>query len=420
MRRRDFLKRTVTMTGGIAAGYVLNLTGCVESSPCDESVLPDGEFPDDSPLRAGDVLLGLYASSDITRPEDAVRHSLARVDFDWLTPGDTVFVKLSSNSGRVHPAVTSPAAVTGLCAELFERGAGRVIVGDQAGVESVRLVEGETRFGSTQALMEGNGLYEAITAAGAEPHFFDDQSYASGYFEATLPVGHHWKEPLMLARIIEQVDHIVYLPRLSSHSLAGYAHGLKTAVGWLRDDSRYHMHNDAASLHEKYVEVSYTAEIASRLRLVLTFAEQLMLHQGPDTGTIAFADPRIVVASDNIANHDALSAALLRQFDTTTRAPISVSNYGDGRRADARNEFFVTTHVENATGIPWGQGGEGYTRLQGHRYWEGISADHGLSRAYELEGGIPNTIQVRRDGAPLHRDLICALSTANGGIFNFQ
>jgi uncharacterized protein (DUF362 family) len=360
----------------------------------------------------------LYASSNIAKSEDAVRHSLARVDFDWLVPGDTVFVKLSCNSGHVHPAVTSPAAVSGLCAELFARGAGRVIVGDQAGVESVRLVDGETRFGSTQALMEGNGLYEAIIAAGAEPHFFDDQGYDSGYFEATPPDGHHWQEPIMLASIIERVDHIVYLPRLSSHALAGYTHGLKSAVGWLRDDSRYHMHNDAASLHEKYAEISYSAEIASRLRLVYTFAEQLMLHQGPDTGTVALADPRIVIASDNIANHDALSSALLRHFDTTTSVAAGISTYGRGSTANARNKHFVQTYVENTTGIPWGQGGTDYTQLTGHRYWESIAADHGLSRAYELQGGVPSAIHLRLDGSLLHPDLICSLSTAYDGIFD--
>jgi uncharacterized protein (DUF362 family) len=338
-----------------------------------------------------------------------------------LGSGDTVFVKLSCNSGHIHPAVTSPAAVSGLCAELFARGAGRVIVGDQAGVESVRLAEGESRFGSTQNLMEGNGLYEAITAAGAEPHFFDDQGYEAGYFEATLPGGHHWQQPMMLPRIITQVDHIVYLPRLSSHAMAGYTHGLKSAVGWLRDDSRYHMHNDAASLHEKYAEISYSAEIASRLRLVYTFAEHIMLHQGPDTGTVAVVDPRIAIASDDIANHDAFSAALLRHFDTTT--PVAEGGlfiYGDGDGANARNNFFVRTYVENATGIPWGQGGEGYTTLRGHHYWEGIAADHGLSRAYELQGGVPGSIPVHLDGAPLASELAEALGAAYGGVFDVR
>jgi hypothetical protein len=266
--------------------------------------------------------------------------------------------------------------------------------------------------------MEGNGLYEAITAAGAEPHFFDDQGYDAGYFEATLPEGHHWKKPMMLPNIVEQIDHIVYLPRLSSHGLAGYTHGLKSAVGWLRDDSRYHMHNDAASLHEKYAEISYCAEIASRLRLVYTFAESIMLHQGPDTGTIAVADPRIVIASDNIANHDAFSAALLRHFDKNTPSSAGIMPYGDGSAADFRNNFFVQTYVENATGIPWGQGDDGYTELRGHRYWEDLANDYGISRAYEIQGGIPQSISIRRDGAPLASELMAYLNAAHNGVFD--
>jgi uncharacterized protein (DUF362 family) len=397
------------MTGGIATTCVFNLSGCSTG---------DSPSSDNEPLSVGEVLLGLYPTSGIVSPEDTVRRGLARFDFGWLGSGDTVFVKLSCNSGHIHPAVTSPAAVAGMCAELFARGAGRVIVGDQAGVESVRLADGETRFGSTQKLMESNGLYEAITAAGAEPHFFDDQGYDAGYFEATPPHRSHWQQPMMLPRIIEQVDHIVYLPRLSSHALAGYTHGLKSAVGWLRDDSRYHMHNDAASLHEKYAEISYSVEIASRLRLVYTFAEYIMLHQGPDTGTVAVADPLIVIASDNIANHDIFSAALLHHFDTITPAAGGVLPYEDGSAANARNSFFVRTYVEKATGIPWGQGDKNYTALRGHRYWEGLAADYGLSRAYELQGGIPISISIRRDGAPLANELMGALSTAYNGIFD--
>jgi len=429
MRRRDFLKAAGTLTGGIATGYVLNLSASCSSTEDvasqrddagveDSSPTKDTSPADAGPLSTGEVLLGLYPSSNLAKPEDAVAKGLAHHDFSWLSSGDSVFVKLSCNSGHVHPAVTSPAAVSGLCAELFARGAGRVIVGDQAGVESVRLAAGESRFGSTKELMQGNGLHDAITAAGAEPHFFDDQGYEAGYFEATPPNGHHWQKPMMLPSIIKQVDHIVYLPRLASHGLAGYTHGLKSAVGWLRDDSRYHMHNDAASLHEKYTEINYSAELASRLRLIFTFAEKLMLHQGPDTGTVAVVDPRLVIASDDIANHDAFSAALLRHFDTNTPSEgNSFLAYGDGSGADMRNRFFVQTYVEQTTGIPWGQGGEGYTQLSGHKYWEGIAADRGLSRAYELRGGIPTTIPVRLDGSPLDSDLMAALGGANSGIF---
>ena len=445
MKRRKFLEVTAATAGGIAAhSLLLNLSGCGSddstSAPpggndggshdagSDDAAVGDADSGEPStdagtsvpdPLAPGDVLLGLYASSSIPKPEDAVRAALASLDLGWLKTGDSVFVKLASNSGNAHPAVTSPAAVTALCAELFERGAGRVVVGDQSGVEGVRLAEGEIRFGSTKALMEENGLYDAITAAGAEAHFFDDQGYETGYFEATPPDGHHWSEPMMIPKIIEQMDHIVYLPRMSSHAVAGYSHGLKSAVGWLRDDGRYHIHNDAASIHEKYAEINYCTEIASRLRLVLTFAEAMMLHFGPDTGTVAVVNPRIVIASSDIANHDALTVALLRHIDQITpQDPGLPFPYGDGATANMLNQLLVTSLIEGATGIPWGDGGEGYTPLTAHQYWEGIAADRGLSRAYELQGGVPQTIRVRLAGAELDSELRAVIEAYDDGIFD--
>ena len=181
------------------------------------------------------------------------------------------------------------------------------------------------------------------------------------------------------------------------------------------------MHNDAASIHEKYAEISYCTEIASRLRLVLTFAEAMLLHFGPDTGTIAVADPRIVIASSDIANHDALSVALLRHIDQITpQDPGLTFPYGDGAKANMLNQLLVTSLIEDATGIPWGDGGEGYTPLTAHQYWEGIAADRGLSRAYELQGGVPETIRVLLAGAELDSELRAAIEAYDDGIFNLM
>jgi len=426
LSRRDFIKSSAVASGVL----VLDLSGCsggdVQTAPPAD---PPGDPPVDEPTPdvadvdppvAPDpsaVLMGLYASSAIPKAEDAVTQALKQVDFGWLKEGDSVFVKLACNSGNEHPAVTSPAAVTALCAALFEHGAGKVIVGDQAGVEGVRLVEGEERFGSTKAFTEQNGLLAAITAAGAEPHFFDDQGYAAGYFEATPPEGDHWAEPMMVPNVVKEVDHIVYLPRLSSHILAGYTHGLKVSMGWLRDDSRFHVHHDAASLHEKYTEINYCTEIRDRLRLVLTFAESLLLDMGPDDGTIAVADPRIVIASADLANHDALTAAVLAHIDEITpKDPGVAFTYGDN--ANTFNSLFLSSLVQGATGLPWGSGSDGYTALVAHKYWDGIDADRALSRAYEITGGVPEQITVRLSGAALEPDLKTAIEAYSGGVFN--
>lgn len=80
----------------------------------------------------------------------------------------------------------------------------------------------------------------------AELHFFDDQGFDTGYFQATLPAGHHWPRGMYVPSIVREVDHIVYMPRLSQHMLAGTTLAQKSAMGFLRDDSRHDMHNDAA------------------------------------------------------------------------------------------------------------------------------------------------------------------------------
>ena len=54
----------------------------------------------------------------------------AATDFSWLSRGDTVFIKPAHNSGKPYPATTHPGAVRAMIELLREKGARRVIVGD--------------------------------------------------------------------------------------------------------------------------------------------------------------------------------------------------------------------------------------------------------------------------------------------------
>ena len=131
-----------------------------------------------------------------------------------------------------------------------------MIVADQAGVEHVRLSK-MRRYGATSDMFMQNGM-SAVTQAGAQTYLFDDQSFDTGYLAATLPADNHWPRGMRIPSIITQADHINYMPRLGTHSLAGNTQAHKMAIGWLRDDSRHDLHNDAQYYYEKYTEVSYT------------------------------------------------------------------------------------------------------------------------------------------------------------------
>src|SRR6266403_1229616 len=107
------------------------------------------------------------------RPHVAAGWVAAATDFAWLAPGDRVLVKVASNSGSRFPATSSPAALFALARLLYARGAGTVWVGDQAGVHLVHHTRNE-RKGSTRALMQQNGLWQAAAAAGAVPLAFEE------------------------------------------------------------------------------------------------------------------------------------------------------------------------------------------------------------------------------------------------------
>ncbi len=384
--RRSFLHRA-----GVAAGGLL-----VAPAQFGCAGLPIVDAPD---VLGDRVVLGLYPSQDLAAPEDAIHQALDRLDMSWLKPGDSVFVKLACNSGQRHPAVTSPTAVRAMCRALLDRGAGSVLAGDQCGTMSVRLTAGDQRFRSSRDIMAGNGLLDAIVEGGGEPHFFDEGSFDDGYVPATLSMPEpSWRDPPFIARVVTEVDHIVYLPRLASHVLTGYTHGHKIAVGWLRDDARHAMHNDAHDMYEKYTEVNYCDELRARLRLVVTLAEEVLTSGGPDTGAIAEADPRIVVASTHLANHDVVSVAMLTWAQKTLAETRFNGGVPHGPWAAAGNLALLGL-VEAQTRLPWTSKNAGPPGVYfAHDFAAGITSDRSLTRAYEILGGAPRTIAVALDG----------------------
>ncbi|MEZ5143205.1 MAG: DUF362 domain-containing protein [Acidimicrobiales bacterium] len=445
--RRRFLRDGIALGGALAAGgLVLDLTGCSSSAGT------DGAAPGSSPsttaaippttatttpstpstttapgtaspttaapvaLGAHDVLVALEPARAEVPAERTVRAACAALDWSWLDRGDSVFVKLACNSANPHPSVTSPAAVAGLVAELYARGAGRVVVGDQAGVGTVRVLADGRRTGSTRDCLRRNGLLDAITAAGAEAHVFDEDDYHDGFFEATPPAGSHWTQPLALPEVVRSVDHVVYLPRIGAHAIAGYTAAHKLAVGWLRDDSRNHLHADAASFYEKYAEVSYVPELRDRLRLALVLGEQLLLHFGPDTnGTVLTADPRLVLASADLASLDAVMAGLLVHLNRVTPPGAGVRPY-QATNADVVNRGFVTSMTRPTVPVPWGPAtGADYTTLRPHAFEQGVSGDRALARAWAITGR-PDTVRVVQRGAELAPEVAAAVAAHGEGL----
>jgi uncharacterized protein (DUF362 family) len=233
----------------------------------------------------------------------------AATDFSWLSRGDTVLIKLACNSAMAYPATTSPLSLHAMVVLLKERGARRVMVADKPGVQYVYQDKNRQR-GSSREIMTINGLHQAAVDSGAEAHYFDEAGY-DAYFGDRTEHPSHWSGELILPNILNQVDHVVLLPRVSRHALAGTTLGLKAAVGWLRDDSRLELHRDAKSFFEKIAEINDAKMLRQKLKLVLTVATKVQTTFGPDRGFAAEPDPGLVFASESLLAHDMVSLGWL-------------------------------------------------------------------------------------------------------------
>lgn len=322
---------------------------------------------------------------------------LATDDFSWLHSGDSVFVKVASNSNLSSPSVTSPAVVTSVVRFLLEAGAGTVYVGDMSGAQFVRHLPDETK-GSTRDNMRQNGLLEAAESAGGIVHCFEEIPFDQAYIPGIPTVEHHWGDELHVAEILDRVDHIVNLPRLGKHVLAGATLGLKNAVGWISDASRGALHRDGHVFQQKIAEINAIPQLMDKQRLTVTLVDKILTTYGPDAGYHLPLNNPIVIASNDIVSHD--QVALLTLLWARQKTPQSALQE-DPYPADSNglNAWFVRVY--------WGEAH--YAQYQTLPVFDDLAAPGNpthINYAYDiLRGGRPDAIEVISGDYPLDSTL---------------
>jgi hypothetical protein len=209
------------------------------------------------------------------------------------------------------------------------------------------------------------------------------------------------------------------MPRIGAHVLAGNTLGQKMAIGWLRDDSRHDLHNDAEQFYEKYVEINHAEEIRSRLRLTVTVSEQVLLHGGPDRGTPYAMSPVLLHASTSLVNHDALGTSILGTLSekVTTVAPGAMV-YDPAYAAIFNSAFAGGIQVATGAAGPWTSESP-HTEYVPHDWQQGISRDRALAHGFALSGGKPAKVQVVLDGAPLDSEIKAGIVTHGEELYAF-
>jgi uncharacterized protein (DUF362 family) len=290
-------------------------------------------------------------------------------NLEWLHPGELVLLKPALNSAHTYPSTTHPLAVQVISNILQNRGA-EVVIGDQSGIRSVLhhpagLVHGKTRDNFLLSGMADKKFGKN------SPQFigFEERGWDEGFFHYKSPKTSSWSNGFFITKWIKKSDHIINLPRISTHTQAGATLGFKNMIGLLRDDSRMEYHangpynyliklnarksslksNDdhSGKFMEKIVEISDA--VRDKLRLTLFISTKAQTTFGPDSytlklGKLKFArsyiskiNPGLLMASQDPVAVEACALALLKflrkQLPMTSRLYeriILFSSYNTG------------------------------------------------------------------------------------------
>lgn len=327
------------------------------------------------------VLAGVNRDPTEQALKAAVRQAAECItDFSWLSRGDSVFIKPALNSGIAYPATTHSVAIAAMTELLFEKGAGRVVVGDMAGIRYVKLSSNRLT-GSTRRLMQATGMAQAAQAAGAELHFFEEAGW-DAFYEDRPVCESHWSGCLMMPDILKEVEHIILMPRCSRHVLAGSSLGLKAAVGYWRTDTRLEYHRDAATFVEKTAEGNFVETLMNKQRLVISAADKLQTTFGPDQGRVVQPEIGLVTGSGSVVAHDMVSLAWLLENRRSVETSLWDRFIDNGRFPAAIGNRWI---VKLLGGWRSALAAERLIKRPLHSIWD----DPVLGRAFEVLGGRP-------------------------------
>jgi uncharacterized protein (DUF362 family) len=178
---------------------------------------------------------------------------------------------------------------------------------------------------------------------------FEEEGWDEGFFHYSSPKTTSWKDGFYITNWVRKADHIISLPRVSTHSQAGATLGLKIMVGLIREDSRMEFHangpyngfiqraaqgstlsvadDGSGKFFEKIVEISDA--IREKLRFTMFLVTEAQVTFGPDrysvgSGTngigkafITSPEPALVFGSDDQVAAEVFALALLKDLKTS-------------------------------------------------------------------------------------------------------
>jgi uncharacterized protein (DUF362 family) len=271
IRRRDFLRTAGT---GLAALPFLDIGRLAGTGAARSRI---------AVVRTADRKAGIRAALALLDPQGiAGRHVVLKPNFNTADPA---------------PASTHQDTLTQLVAELQERGARRITLGESSGPPATRDV------------MARKGVFDLARDLRFDVVNFDelpDEGWAAIPAEGT-----HWPEGFHIPRLVLDAEYLVSTCCLKTHAYGGvFTMALKLSVGLTPKSIRRTMHR-SPHMRRMIAELNRPR----RPDLIVLDGVDAFTDGGPSDGTRARAE--VIIAGGDPVAIDAVGVAMLKHLGST-------------------------------------------------------------------------------------------------------
>lgn len=214
---------------------------------------------------------------------------------NFIKPGDKVFVKPNFNTSDPPPASSDIQFIHAVLALINSQSPKKVI-----------LAEAPTIFGHCKKYFDEKDPYSLQKDfPDLEVQYLPEKEWIS----KIIPNAKYLKKA-SVPKLLSDVDKVIYLPCLKTHSWAQFTGALKLSVGILKPSERIRLHT--SHLQEKIAELNMLV----KPDLIIMDGRKCFIDKGPSTGTVC--EPNQILASINRVEIDIEAIKIIQSFPDNT------------------------------------------------------------------------------------------------------
>lgn len=280
---------------GLTYAYQKILSGKAIGVPVNEFIVGEKNMITITPQKETQEIAAVVYSANIAKGIDEVVQRTGNLDF--IKPGQKVLIKPNVNSDDPAPGTTHPEALAEMVRLVKAKGA-YVIVGDRSNPQY-----------KTLTAMKVTGMYDAAKDAGADEIVgFENEEWV----RVAPEKAENWPNGFRIPKRLQEIDHIISLPVLHTHSITSHSLAIKNLVGLIDPADRMLFHA-SAKREEMIAEIS----LAIKPSLTVIDGTRAFIEGGPSDGKVA--ETKVYLASKDVLTADVFGVSLLKKNDAILR-----------------------------------------------------------------------------------------------------